>query len=159
MALFYLSLSWAPSSNQAKSPPWWSSNPTGFESLGRKGNKRQDSAHQSALPCSRPWTYLTPLNTASQCRYTDLALIFKASQRKRGKRGEKERTATRETERRGGRIGGVVERHTAGLHLKYCTSSTVFTSHGLLKSLYCVTLPSIIRLFSCNQIGACTHTG
>lgn len=59
-------------------------------------------------------------------------------------------------------LGGVVVRHTAGLNLKHCTSSTVFPGHGLLKGLYYVTPASITRAVllrpdSCMR--ALMHTG
>lgn len=98
-----------------------------FEQKGQQRNTK-DSTHQSALHCSRPWTYFAPLNTLSVSCCADLALTFKASPSKKNWREE----------RRDGRWGshgqqctkrelkGVAEHHTDDLNL---TPSTVSTSH------------------------------
>lgn len=76
-----------------------------------KGTKEKDSAHQSALPSSRPGTHFAPLNTISHNCSTDLALTLKLLER-RGE-GRREGTDGKDTQKA---LGSVVERPTTGLH-------------------------------------------
>lgn len=139
-AVSFTYLSWGPS--------WWAH---WIHSFSRKGNKRKDSAHQSASPWSRPWTYFAP---ASLYCCANIAHTFKAP-RKKKKGGGEGQTAATETERHGEKME--VATLLAFIWNTTLAPGTVFTSHGLLKGLYYVTPPSITRLFSCDLIPARMH--
>lgn len=97
------------------------------------------------------WTLF--LYAAVPTLHSLLKLLERRKERRR-EGGGRQRQRQKDMEKA---LGGVVERHSAGLNLEYCTSSTVFTSHGLLKGSYYVTPSSITRLFSGDLITACTH--